>query len=374
MTIASVSAAARWQGLTVAVTGMNNRPDNPGPGYAIARCLRAAEGFSGRIVGLGYDALDGGLFHATVCDAAYLLPYPSSGEAALLARLQQIHAEQRIDVLIPALDSELTAMSRLQPQLQALGIRLLLPSTRLIEMRAKDRLPELCARAEVATPPVKPITDPGFFLRCERDGWRYPLVVKGVFYDAIVAYSAAEAQAAFRKLADTWGLPVLVQPWLRGEEYNVAGVGDGEGGLIGAVMMRKRALTEKGKAWAGISIDCPPLLAATERLVAALQWPGPFEVEMLRDSDGEFHLIEINPRFPAWIYLSHGVGCNLPQALLMTLSDERPATLPAPQSGRMFIRYAEELIVDLERFEAMVMAGTLLPETPSLAVNANTAH
>ena len=30
--------------ITVAVTGMNALPDNPGPGLAVARCLREAYG------------------------------------------------------------------------------------------------------------------------------------------------------------------------------------------------------------------------------------------------------------------------------------------------------------------------------------------
>jgi hypothetical protein len=44
--------------VTVAVTGMNAVPDNPGPGLAVARCLREYHGDGIRIVGLGYDALD----------------------------------------------------------------------------------------------------------------------------------------------------------------------------------------------------------------------------------------------------------------------------------------------------------------------------
>ena len=35
--------------LTVAVTGMNALPDNPGPGLAVARCLREAYGDGIRI-------------------------------------------------------------------------------------------------------------------------------------------------------------------------------------------------------------------------------------------------------------------------------------------------------------------------------------
>jgi carbamoyl-phosphate synthase large subunit len=57
-----------WSQWTVAVTGMNARPDNPGPGYAVARCLEEASEFSGKVIGLGYDALDAGLHHRGVSE------------------------------------------------------------------------------------------------------------------------------------------------------------------------------------------------------------------------------------------------------------------------------------------------------------------
>ena len=39
--------------ITVAVTGMNARADNPGPGLAIARCLKESNTPT-RVIGLGY--------------------------------------------------------------------------------------------------------------------------------------------------------------------------------------------------------------------------------------------------------------------------------------------------------------------------------
>ena len=60
--------------ITVAITGMNANPDNPGPGLAVARCLRESPEFTGRIIGLGYDGLDPGLYLKDYCDAGYILP------------------------------------------------------------------------------------------------------------------------------------------------------------------------------------------------------------------------------------------------------------------------------------------------------------
>ena len=68
-----------WQQYTVAVTGMNASPESPGPGLAVARCIKEHNEFDGRVIGLGYDVLDAGLYAHQVCDAGYLVPYPSAG-------------------------------------------------------------------------------------------------------------------------------------------------------------------------------------------------------------------------------------------------------------------------------------------------------
>jgi carbamoyl-phosphate synthase large subunit len=357
-----------WSQWTVGVTGVNARPDNPGPGCAVARCLSEASGFRGRILGLGYGTLDPGLYHPDDGDGGYLLPYPAAGADALMERLEEVLAVERIDAIVPSLDSELPNFIALQPELARRGVRMMLPGRAELRSRDKDRLPALCARAGLATPRVRPVSDPGFFERCtgeDEGGWRYPLVVKGVFYDAYVVHDPAEAAWRFGQIARAWGYPVLVQAHVAGEEVNLAALGDGKGALVGPVMMRKQALTEKGKAWAGVAIDDRDLLAAGERLMQALRWSGPLELEMLRDAAGTLHLIEINPRFPAWIYLSHAVGRNLPAALLALQQGVRVDDLPLapPRPGVTFIRHAREIIVPLEEIVSVSMNGSTLPRT-----------
>lgn len=343
---------------TVAITGMNARPDNPGPGLAVARCLRAAYGNAVRILALGYDATNPGLYQKHLCDAGYLVPYPSSGEAELYGRIAAIHENDPIDVFIPCLDAELFTSIRLAERLDDLGIRSFLPNNEQLRMRNKDRLPELATIAGIQCPKTRSVTDASFFSGRQADEWRFPLVVKGVLYDAEVVRNPGEATAALRRVAAAWGYPVLVQDYLEGEECNLTAIGDGEGNMLGAVMMKKHAVTEKGKAWAGICTSDQRLHEAARALVAALRWRGPLEVEMKRDAQGEYHLIEINPRFPAWIYLSHAVGRNLPYALVELALGRGIVPLPEPKVGTLFVRYAEELIVSLNEFESIVVSGT----------------
>jgi len=58
--------------LTIGVTGLN-ATDNPGPGVAVLRSLRASARPGERLVGLTYDALDPGLYTEGLADASYLL-------------------------------------------------------------------------------------------------------------------------------------------------------------------------------------------------------------------------------------------------------------------------------------------------------------
>ncbi|MBF0154905.1 MAG: ATP-grasp domain-containing protein [Magnetococcales bacterium] len=347
-----------WRTWTVAVTGMNARPDNPGPGMAVARCLREHPDFQGRLIGLGYDALDAGLYHGHTCDAAHLLPYPSMGTEALTERLWEIRQDERIDAIIPCLDAELTNFQHVLPALQEQGIQILLPGRRSLAERGKDRLSALCAATGVATPATRTVTDPRFFAECQEAGWPYPLVIKGIFYDAQVVHCEAEAQAACQRIARQWGYPVLVQRFIPGHEINLTAVCNSQSDLLGAVMMRKRAITDKGKAWAGITIVDDELLAMATTLTTHLAWRGPLEVEALKGEDGKLYLIEINPRFPAWVYLTHGVGRNLPALLMSLLASEKPPELPATRPGTLFIRHAQEVIVNLESLAAMLTTGT----------------
>jgi carbamoyl-phosphate synthase large subunit len=345
----------------VAVSGMNARPDNPGPGLAVAHCLREAKLFDGRIVGLGYEALDPGLHLPRYCDAGYLLPYPSTGDEALLDRLRLLREREGVDALIPCLDAELPIICRLAPELEAMGIATFVPTPDQLELRNKDRLAELAEHAGIASPETKPITDAGFFYDCNRQGWHYPLVVKGIFYDAEVVRSAEQGAAAFARISARWGWPVLVQRFLEGEEVNLTAVGDGTGRLLGAVMMKKLALTDKGKAWAGVTIADETLLAASTALAAGIRWRGPLEVEVMREPNGTYRLIEINPRFPAWVYLTAGSGSNVLDVFLGLLRGETPAESEPASAGNIYIRYAEDTVIPLAEYESIVVNGWRLP-------------
>jgi carbamoyl-phosphate synthase large subunit len=359
-----IARKTNWRFANVAVTGINARTENPGPGMAVARCIRECPEFRGRVIGLGYDALDAGLYARELCAASFLIPYPSLGEKALLARILQIHEQMGLDVIIPCLDAEIPNFNRIKPALAKLGIKMLIPSRDQFNLRAKDHLSAFCKSIDVNVPESKIVSDPSFFDTCEADGWQYPLVVKGIFYDAGIAYSPYDAKTIFGRLVSQWGYPALVQKMVYGDEFDLTAVGDGKGNLLAPLMMRKRALTDKGKAWAGVTVLDQGIEEMANKIVKALMWCGPLEVEVMKTDDGKIYLIEINPRFPSWIYLSHAAGRNLPVTVLKLLDNECNFDFPPAKTGKFFIRHAQELIVELIDFESVLITGSLaeIPE------------
>jgi len=343
--------------ITVAVTGLN-ATDNPGPGVGVLRSLRAAEHAHYRLVGLAYDALDPGVYAKDVADAVFLIPYPSQGIEAFLARIEYIHRQTPIDVVIPTLDAELPSFIATQSRLQGMGIRCVLPTREQLDMRAKTRLTELGLRSGLPIPHECVVSSPAD-MAAVHNKIPYPFFVKGPFYGATLARSADQAMAAYHKALATWGPPVVVQELVDGEEYNVIALGDGLGGLLGAVPMKKMALTDKGKGWAGITIKSPDLIDLAAQFVKATQWASGCEIEVIRDKRGHHHVIEINPRFPAWVHLSTAAGINMPHMLAQVALGRRVTPRTEYKVGSIFVRISLDQIVEFGDFQQFMISGEL---------------
>ena len=189
--------------------------------------------------------------------------------------------------------------------------------------------------------------------------FEFPVMVKGKFYGAWLAYNKEQISGYFHKIASKWGLPVILQQFIRGTEVNVVALGDGTGRTVAAVSMRKQFITDKGKAWSGITILDPKMAEITRDLIGKTKWRGGMELEMIKTSSAEYYLIEINPRIPAWVYLAVGAGQNIPEALVnLSLGMEVP-TMDTYQPGKMFIRYSWDLLGDIGQFEQITMNGEL---------------
>jgi carbamoyl-phosphate synthase large subunit len=343
--------------LVIAVTGLN-AIDSPGPGVAVIRAIRDGLNRPVRIVGLAYENLEPGIYMENICDKTYQISYPAAGAEVLFNIISAIHKNEKIDVIIPNFDSELNNFITIAPRLKALGIHTFLPDLEMLNARDKTNLYAFGQKHHLFVPKDK-IIHSIESLPSIGEEFGYPLVVKGKYYEAVIAYTLEQAQKAFFKISAKWGLPIIVQQYITGTEINIAALGDGEGNEISIIPMRKMYITDKGKAWAGITLEDDTYLELARKFISATKWRGGFELEVMMTDKKELYIMEINPRFPAWIYLTAGAGQNQPAALVKMALGEKVEPFKEYDSGKLFIRYAWDLIVDVSKFQQFSAFGQL---------------
>ena len=343
--------------LTIAITGLNNT-DNPGPGIPVIRALRESKELNLRIIGLAYENLEPGIYMPGMIDKTYMIPYPSTGIEAYLERIEEINKKDPLDLIIPNLDAELYTFMKAQTKLKELGITTFLPTIEQFEERQKTNLNEFGVKYGIKVPKSKAIISHNDIPNLS-DEFEYPLLVKGKFYDAYIAYNTDQVTNHFNKISAKWGLPVIIQEFIKGTEVNVVALGDGLGNTIAAVPMRKQFITDKGKAWSGITLSDQEMIRITKDLISKSKWRGGMELEMIKTNSNEYFMIEINPRIPAWVYLAVGAGQNIPEALVKLVFGKNVYPYKDYQVGKMFIRYSFDLLGDIQEFEQLAIFGEI---------------
>lgn len=343
--------------VVIAVTALN-AVDSPGPGVAVIRAIRECKDFEVRIIGLAYETLEPGIYMHDMVDKTYQIPYPSAGTDALFARILHINNTEHIDVLIPNFDAELFNFIRISEELGKLGIHTFLPTQREFEARDKINLFSFGKKHDLLMPADRVVYQISEILKAA-EKFGFPLVVKGKFYDAVICNTIDQAEKAFYKLQAKWGLPVIIQEFISGTEVNIAALGDGRGNSVSIIPMRKLYITEKGKAWAGITIDDQLLIDQANKFIRATKWRGGCELEIMLTSDRKPYIMEVNPRFPAWIYLTASAGQNQPASLVKLALGQEVAPFKKFDVGKVFIRYSWDLIIDISEFHKISGSGEL---------------
>ena len=330
--------------MKIALSGLNNT-DNPAPGIGVAKSLKEHD-----LIGLSFDANEPGIYEG-LFEKIYLMPYPTLGYKEFKQRITYIKEKSNIEVVIPNLDAELPLYIKYQKEINDLGIKTYLPSLECFEMRDKSKLPEFSKKLGVKHPKTIEITSLDDLINASKE-LGFPIMVKGNYYKAYKAYNLDEAIEYYYKISNEWGFPLLAQQVISGVEINYIGIGNGSE-LVGGVGIKKLSTTELGKVWSAISIDNKSLFEASKKFVESIGWRGAFEFEAMSDGK-DIYLIEINPRFPAWVHFSTMLGVNLPEMMIKLINGEKVEKKYNYPLEKMYIRYVEEAMADFKDFTTLI--------------------
>lgn len=294
---------------SVVLSGWHSGP-NPSPALGTAQSLLHAWPDL-QIHALDYSSFSTGLSSALIRER-HVLPSWKDADLDEMA-LSIVSIVNGLDALfLSGLDLE----TRLLSSISALPRdKFLIPPTAALEATEKpsafaaEILELKIPRTELATSISSGVA---FAESC---GW--PVWVKGQHYEALKVHSAASLAGAMDYLASTWASGVLIQEDLDGAEESIAFCAL-RGEVLSACAMRKTLTTSEGKTWGG---RVRALNGREASLIGALAeemgWTGGAEVEMVRSQrDGALYVIDLNPRFPAWIHGATLANHNLPATLV----------------------------------------------------------
>lgn len=144
----------------------------------------------------------------------------------------------------------------------------------------------------------------------------------------------------------------LVQEVLPGEEFSVDTYTTTTHQVIAAVT-RLRMKIDSGIAVASRTLHVPELIdmATTVAKQVGLRYVA--NIQFKRSEDGQFKLLEINPRFSGTLPLTTAAGVDIPKLLLKELQNEPLPTALIPFIDLMTVRYWAEKFISPAEWEAL---------------------
>lgn len=131
---------------------------------------------------------------------------------------------------------------------------------------------------------------------------------------------------------------IMIQEKLTGKEYGLDVMNDLYGRNVGVSVKQKLAM-RAGETDKAITVDLPEVRDMGEIIGRNLKHIGNLDVDIMQRANGDYCVLELNPRFGGGFPFSYKAGVNLPKAIIMWLRGENvDASMLQPEYGRMFAK------------------------------------
>ena len=129
---------------------------------------------------------------------------------------------------------------------------------------------------------------------------------------------------------------IMIQEKLTGKEFGLDVMNDLKGNNVGVSVKQKLAM-RAGETDKAITVDIPEVYETGKKIGQNLHHIGNLDVDIMQRANGDYCVLELNPRFGGGYPFSYEAGVNMPKALLQWLQGEKvDATMLKPKIGKMF--------------------------------------
>ncbi len=299
------------------------------PGFGgIIQCLKERD-FAYVVAGDSNEHVYG----QSLADQFFLMP-PSSEEEMYMDKVKQIILEQKIDLVLPITTRELSVLSKHKEELEALGTKVIVSDLKNLTIaNNKGLLKDWAEKQQIPVPKGSVVrnwsqfeTEAQNLLNQYHKACFKPTEGNGsrglgfVGSEEHLTYSNNKPGEIWMTITE-WrlrlerafndGLELLLTEYLPGKEYSVDVLVNQNEVLL--CVPRSRDKMIGGISVSGVIEKNEILIELTNKLVLDLGLEGPIGVQWKADQQGNYKLLEINPRLQGTTSALLLAGVNVPQ-------------------------------------------------------------
>lgn len=268
--------------------------------------------------------------------------------------------EQKIDALISLNDLELPILAEQKKRFEALGVKVIVSDPKVIDIAFDKYKTAQWVESIGLNAPKSYVTLASAKEALARGDIALPLFMKPRWGSGSIGLETIddmeELEAYYHLLmkkikktilatASVGDEYVMIQEKLTGNEFGLDIMNDLEGNNV-AVSVKQKLAMRAGETDKAITVDLPEVRELGAKIGRELDHIGNLDVDIMQRANGEYCVLELNPRFGGGFPFSYEAGVNMPLAILRWLRGEKvEASLLQPEYGRMFAK--NDFLVDV---------------------------
>lgn len=268
-------------------------------------------------------------------------------------RTLAICEEQHIDALISLNDLELPILAEQKKQFENIGVKVIVSDPEVIDICFDKYKTAQWVEALGLNVPKTYVSLAETKAALEAGEICFPLFLKPRWGSGSIGLETVEDKEElemvynllFRKIKKTMLAKVsvgdeyiMIQEKLTGNEYGLDVMNDLEGNYV-AVSVKQKLAMRAGETDKAVTVDLPEVREIGAVIGKNLKHLGNLDVDIMQRANGDYCVLELNPRFGGGFPFSYEAGVNLPKAIMEWLQGKQvDESILVPQYGKMFAK------------------------------------
>lgn len=259
-------------------------------------------------------------------------------EENYIPQLLQICQDDRIDLLIPTIDTDLLILSQNAEKFAEIGTKVLISSSDKIAIcRDKNYTADFFGECGLKAPQT--------VNHYQNYHGPYPCFIKPKDGSSSINAFRVEKESDLKVYAEKIG-DYIIQPFIEGTEYTVDIFCDYDGNPI-YITPRIRLAVRSGEVLKTEMAMDEKIIEESKKIIDHFKPCGPITVQLIRQKrTGDDYYIEINPRYGGGAPLSMKAGADSAEAVIRLLSGENIEYREmAAEDGAVYCRFDQSVRV-----------------------------